>query len=134
VVIPEAVLRELLHPETPTAVSEWIARRPAWLEVERITIPMDPDLQSLGEGEREAIILAEQHRPNILLLMDEGKGCQEAQRRHLRITGTLGVLNDAASRGWVDLSSAFERLRKTTFRASPSLLQSLLDRNTSRKR
>jgi|SRR5215472_4632764 len=37
VVIPEAVLRELLHPETPTIVSEWIARRPTWLEVERIS-------------------------------------------------------------------------------------------------
>jgi predicted nucleic acid-binding protein len=27
VVIPEGVLRELLHPETSTIVSEWIARR-----------------------------------------------------------------------------------------------------------
>ena len=132
VVIPEAVLRELRHPETPSAVSEWIARRPAWLEVERITVPPDPNLRWLGEGEREAIILAEQRGPDALLLMDEGQGCREAQRRHLRITGTLGVLNDAASRGWVDLPSAFERLRQTTFRASPSLLQSLLDRNKKR--
>ncbi len=132
VVIPEAVLRELRHPETPSAVSEWIARRPAWLEVERITVPPDPNLPWLGEGEREAIILAEQRGPDVLLLMDEGQGRREAQRRHLRITGTLGVLNDAASRGWVDLPSAFERLRQTTFRASPTLLQSLLDRNKKR--
>jgi predicted nucleic acid-binding protein len=88
----------------------------------------------LGEGEREAIVLAEQHRPDVLLLMDEGKGRREAQRRNLRITGTLGVLNDAASRGWVDLPSAFERLQQTTFRASSSLLQSLLDRDAKRKR
>jgi predicted nucleic acid-binding protein len=114
VVIPEGVLRELLHPETPTVVSEWIARRPAWLEVERITTSPDPNLQWLGEGECEAIMLAEQHGQDVLLLMDEGRGRREAQRRRLRITGTLGVLNDAASRGWVDLSSAFERLRQTT--------------------
>ena len=134
VVIPEAVLRELLHPETPTIVSEWIARRPAWLEVERITTPPDPNLRWLGEGECEAIMLAEQHGQDVLLLMDEGRERREAQRRRLRITGTLGVLIDAASRGWVDLSSAFERLRQITFRASPSLLQSLLDRNTRKKR
>jgi predicted nucleic acid-binding protein len=133
VVMPEAVLRELRHPETPAAVSEWVARRPAWLEIERITTLPDPDLRWLGEGEREAIILAQQHVPDVLLLMDEGKGRREAERRNLRITGTLGVLNDAASRGWVDLPSAFERLRETTFRASPSLLQSLLNRNTKRK-
>ena len=133
VVIPEAVLRELQHPETPAAVSEWIARRPAWVEIERITVPPDQSLLMLGEGEREAIILAQQHGPDVLLLMDEGKGRLEAQRRNLRITGTLGVLNDAASRGWVDLPSAIERLRKTTFRASPSLLQSLLDRDAKRR-
>ena len=134
VVMPEAVLRELQHPEAPTAVSEWVARRPAWLEIERTTVPPDQSLRMLGEGEREAIILAQQHGPDVLLLMDEGKGRREAQRRNLRITGTLGVLSDAASRGWVDLPSAFERLRQTTFRASPSLLQSLLDRYAKRKR
>jgi predicted nucleic acid-binding protein len=53
----------------------------------------------LGEGEREAITLAMEHRQDALLLMDEGSGRREASRRNLRITGTLGVLNDAASRG-----------------------------------
>ena len=134
VVIPEAVLRELQHPETPAVVLEWIARRPAWLEIERTVVPPDRSLRMLGEGEREAIVLAEQHGPDVLLLMDEGKGRREAQRRNVRVTGTLGVLNDAASRGWVDLPSAFERLRRTTFRASPRLLQGLLDRNARRKR
>lgn len=49
-------------------------------------------------------MLAEQHGQDVLLLMDEGRGRREAQRRRLRVTGTLGVLNDADSRGWVDLS------------------------------
>jgi predicted nucleic acid-binding protein len=68
-----------------------------------------------------------------MVVIYEGKGRREAHRRNLRIIGTLGVLNDAASRGWVDLPSAFERLRQTTFRASPSFLQSLLDRDAKRK-
>jgi predicted nucleic acid-binding protein len=134
VVIPEAVLRELQNPQVPTAVAEWVARPPAWLEVKRRSAPSDPGLRFLGEGEREAIALAIEHRPNALLLMDEGYGRREARRRNLRITGTLGVLNDAASRGWVDLPSAFDRLRQTTFRASPSLLQSFLDRDAERKK
>ena len=46
-------------------MSEWIARRPAWLEVERITTPPDPNLRWLGEGECEAIMLAEQHGQDV---------------------------------------------------------------------
>ena len=65
--------------------------------------------------------------------MDEGSGRREAGRRNLRMTGTLGVLNDAASRGWLDLPSAFRRLQQTTFRASPSLLQDFLKRDAERK-
>lgn len=133
VVIPEAVLRELQNPQAPARVAEWIARPPAWLEVSGSTAPSDPGLRWLGEGEREAISLAMQHQQEALLLMDEDYGRREASRRNLRITGTLGVLNDAASRGWVDLPSAFQRLQQTTFRASPSLLQSFLDRDAGRK-
>jgi predicted nucleic acid-binding protein len=133
VVIPEAVLRELQNPQAPATVAKWIAQPPAWLEVHGRAATSDPGLHFLGEGEREAITLAMQHRQDALLLMDEGYGRREASRRNLRITGTLGVLNDAASRGWLDLPSAFQRLRQTTFRASPSLLQSFLDRDAQRK-
>jgi len=133
VVIPEAVLRELQNPKAPVKVAEWIAQPPIWLEIDRTAGPADPGLRLLGEGERESITLAMQNRQEALLLMDEGSGRREASRRNLRITGTLGVLNDAASRGWVDLPSAFQRLRQTTFRASPSLLQSFLDRDAEIK-
>lgn len=133
VVIPEAVWRELQNPQAPPAVAEWLAQPPAWLVVTGSPVPPDPGLRFLGEGEREAITLALQHRQDALVLMDEGYGRREASRRNLRITGTLGVLNDAASRGWIDLPSAFQRLRQTIFRASPSLLQSFLDRDAKRK-
>ncbi len=134
VIIPEAVWRELQHPQTPSAVLEWITHRPRWLEVEQTSSPPDAGLRLLAEGERQAITLAQEHGAEALLLIDEGKGRREAKRLNLRITGTLGVLNDAAVRGWVDLPSAFERLRRTTFRVSPSFLQSLLDRDAERKK
>lgn len=129
VVIPEAVFRELQHPEAPAAVLAWIGRPSVWIEI-RAAIEEAPDavLLSLGVGERQAILLAQKHQAEALLLMDEGKGRREAIRRKLRITGTLGVLGDAASKGWVDIPSAIERLRETSFRASPSLLHSFLVR------
>ncbi|MGH9453801.1 MAG: DUF3368 domain-containing protein [Terriglobia bacterium] len=134
VVIPETVSRELQHLQAPPVVAEWIARLPAWLEVEQTAVPPAVGLRTLAEGEREAIILAERHQPEALLLMDEEEGRREARRRNLPTTGTLGVFNDAASRGWVDLPSAFHRLRQTTFRASPSMLQSFLDRDAERNK
>jgi len=44
------------------------------------------------------------------------------------VSGGLGVLGEAATRGLVDLASAIDRLRKTTFRCSPALLKTTLDR------
>src|SRR5271165_1194475 len=133
VVIPEAVFSELQHPEAPAAVLAWMGSPPVWIEIrEAIVEARDAGLLSLGAGERQAILLAQEHPAEALLLMDEGKGRREGIRRKLRVTGTLGVLGDAASKGWVDLPSAIERLRHTSFRASPSLLQSFLERYTKK--
>jgi predicted nucleic acid-binding protein len=79
----------------------------------------------LDEGEREAIALAEEVAAD-LLLMDDWDGRQEAERRHLRVVGTLRVLADGASDGLTDLEQAFERLRQTNFRVNSDLLDSLL--------
>jgi predicted nucleic acid-binding protein len=43
------------------------------------------------------------------------------------VTGTLGVLGEAATRGLVDLTTAVERLRGTNFRYSPALLKATLE-------
>jgi hypothetical protein len=39
-----------------------------------------------------------------------------ARERGSRVTGTLGVLAGAATRGFVDLATMIDRLRKTNFR------------------
>lgn len=44
------------------------------------------------------------------------------------MTGTLGVLGEAATLGLVDLTTAIERLRGTNFRYSPALLKATLER------
>ena len=78
--------------------------------------------------------LAEQYKPDVLLLIDEETGRLEAKRRHIPTTGTLGILDDAARRGLVDLPLAIQRLRSTNFRAADSLLEWLIARNQQRKK
>jgi len=63
-----------------------------------------------------------------MILLDEKSARRVAADRGLRVTGTLGVLGEAASRGLVDLAAAIDRLRKTNFRYSPALLKAALDR------
>lgn len=136
IVIPQAVLNELQRSETPIAVSEWITNRPDWIEVQQISMAHDDDdvaLIKLGAGEREAIVLAEPLGASAIVL-DERIARQEASRRGLAVTGTLGILDKAAERGFLDLAEVFERLQQTSFRASQELYRRFLDRDAGRKR
>ncbi len=85
------------------------------------------DLDALDPGERAAIVLAEQQGAN-LIIIDDSLGRQVAQSFGLRVTGLLGVLDEAARQNLVDFPKAISRLQETTFRASSQLIQSLLQR------
>ena len=78
-------------------------------------------------------MLVSEQRADVLLLIDEGKGRRVANRRKLRILGTLGILGLAAESDLLDLPSAVDRLRRTTFYVAPSLLRTLLERDEERK-
>jgi predicted nucleic acid-binding protein len=55
VVIPGAVLEELLHPNTPPLVASWIASRPSWLAVEQNAGPLPGStVTALDPGEQAA--------------------------------------------------------------------------------
>ena len=134
VVIPPAVHGELQHPQTPPVVRAWMAHPPSWIEVrqpqQRLKATQFP---LLGAGEREAIALAQELQVP-LLLMDDPKGREEATRRALRTTGTLGVLEQAAIDGLLDLPTVLTQLlTTTTFRAGADLIQDLLARDAARK-
>lgn len=127
VIVPPAVLRELQHPSAPAAVQAWLQLLPPWLSVRQTITPPDGLLKSFDEGEREAIQLAQDEHAN-LLLIDERKGREEAQRRGLVTTGTLGVLLAASARGLIDPEAAYERLlSSTTFRSTPQLRASFIE-------
>jgi predicted nucleic acid-binding protein len=134
VVVPPAVHGELQHPQTPPVVRAWVAQPPPWFEVRQPQQRLEAaQFPNLGAGEREAIALAQKlHVP--LLLMDDPEGREEATRRALRTTGTLGVLEQAAIDGLLDLPTVLTQLlTTTTFRARAALIQDLLARDAARK-
>jgi predicted nucleic acid-binding protein len=131
VIIPPAVISELSQERTPEVVRSWLSNTPDWLSVQVPSWPLLSLDSSLGLGEREAIVLAEELTADALL-MDDRDARQEAERRNLPVLGTLRVLADAAEHGVADLTTAFERLRETNFRASDQLLQWLLSQAAKR--
>jgi predicted nucleic acid-binding protein len=133
VIIPEAVVRELQAQNTPVVVRQWLGAPPNWLQIRRIVVPPDPALAELDPGEREAIALAETLRADALII-DEKLGRREAERRKLRVIGTVRVLDDAAEAGLVNLPSALSQLREFGFYVDTKLLQFLLDRDSERQR
>jgi len=133
VLIPPAVRQELSQRNTPKPVRAWLASVPSWLEVVAPALPPDPHLLYLDEGEAQAIALTLEYRAD-LLLVDERAGRIAARKRGLSVMGTLGVLDRAAALGWVDLSSMFARLRRTTFRSPSKLMANLLEQDAVRKK
>ncbi len=132
VIIPEAVLKELQALKTPTAVKQWVMSRPAWLEVRQVSVPQDLTLRELDAGEREAIALAEKLMADANVL-DDKAARREAERRNLRVIGTVRVLYDAAEAGLVDLPKALGQLETAGFYLDAKLVQFLLDQHSRRK-
>jgi predicted nucleic acid-binding protein len=120
IVTPRTVVEELSEPRAPNAVKSWIAHPPAWLEV-RLDPPFDPTLALLDPGERAAIALAQSLNAGRLLI-DDWDGRAEAERRHLLVTGTLGILAKAHQHQLVDFEAALARLIQTNFYVSAQLI------------
>jgi predicted nucleic acid-binding protein len=126
VVIPVEVFNELTVAGAPPAIASWIRDRPDWIEVRSApsgTVP--PFSVDLDAGEEAAIRLALVERES-LLLIDESAGRLVADKLGVPNTGTLGVLAEAAAAGLVDLRAALEKLRRTNFRVSQSLIEKLI--------
>lgn len=130
-VVPHAVLLELLRQDAPPVVRTLAANLPAWIMVERTPNVVIPGTENLHAGERAVIFVAEYLRAD-LVVIDEKAARSVAASRGLPVTGILGVLGEAATQGLVDLVEAIDRLRQTTFRCSPALFRATLDRYAAR--
>jgi predicted nucleic acid-binding protein len=129
---PEAVRAELLDLDAPTVVRAWAAQPPGWLDVRTVSaIIDDPAWRALDIGEREALALA-RTLGAALVLIDDRAGVAVARQLGLAATGTLGVLDLGARRGMIDLADAFTRLKATSFRCRPQIMDALLAQHAQR--
>ena len=128
VVIPEAVRSELTDRFAPASVDRWIRNPPQWLDLRLAPTESPLALESLDKGEREAISLAREMRADYLLA-DDLRARLEAERQHLVVIGTIGILQRASSSGLLDFDRAFLELAQTNFRMSPAFRKSITDRS-----
>lgn len=125
IIIPDVVRDEMLDLSAPSILRQWIAHPPSWLTVQTVS-GVDITLNALDPGEQAAITLA-QTLPADLLIIDERLGRRVARERGVAIIGTLGILDDAASKGLIQLSDVISRLQQTNFRISRRIIQTLLE-------
>jgi predicted nucleic acid-binding protein len=122
---PSAVIEELSHPRSPPAVRAWADSPPQWLTVQDPT-HIDPSLK-LGVGEAAAISMALELKADRVLI-DDRDASREARRSGLSVVGSLGILEEAARRGLIDIEQKIKELEETNFRASQALYRSVLER------
>lgn len=130
VVIPPTVFRELQQPNTPPPVRQWAASLPTWVAVQTpktVNLKLDVDA-----GELEAICLAQEIHADAVL-MDDRAGRSAAIHCGLAVVGTIGLLEQAAARGLIELPTALARLRQTNARLDPELIHAALARDQARR-
>lgn len=123
--LTESVHCEAIHPNAPEALRNLILGRPDWISVVTEVGANLEETGSLDPGEASSITLAWEHREASLLILDEKRGRKVASALGLRITGTAGLLTDAASAGLVDFDDVFARLLRTGFRLSSQVVETL---------
>ena len=133
VFVPTAVHEELTDSRTPESVRRRVLTLPAWFEVRTIQDTQETFSVMLHRGEREAILLAEALRADVLLI-DEQIGRTIALGRNLPLSGTLGVLERADRIGLVaDFPDVLRRLKTGGFFIAEGLEQQLLERHRARR-
>ena len=131
VVIPPTVFRELQQPNTPPLVRQWARSLPPWAAVQaptslNLSLDVDP-------GELEAICLACEIK-DAAVLMDDRAGRSAAMHCGIAVIGTIGLLEQAAARGLLELPQVLERLLQTNARLDLELIHAALERDKARKR
>lgn len=132
VTITTTIHQEARHPHSPVALRRFFDDPPAWMVILPDVHPFLEATHALDPGEASAISLAWQHRDSSLLILDEKSGRKVSRALGLRLTGTAGVLCDAAQAGWIDFEETFRRLAQTPFRLSPAIVETLRQRHQSR--
>lgn len=87
----------------------------------------------LGSGESEAIALALELKATQILI-DDRAARRIAAARGLSVIGTVGILEQAAASGFLNLRDSLQKLLHTNFRIDPDVVRTVLDRDAARRR
>lgn len=133
--IPPPVHAELSDSRTPAGVRQWMSTRPRWLQIVPVETGNEGKFPTrLHPGEREAILLAEQQRADIVLI-DEYYGRTVALSRGLPVSGTLGVIERADTIGILfDVPGTIRKLKAGGFYIAESLEREIVSRHRIRRR
>jgi len=102
---------------------------PAWIAVQKPTSPRSS--LNVDAGELEAICLAREIQA-AAIVMDDRAGRSAAVQYGLPVVVTLGLLESAAMRGWIDLPQVRDRLQQTNTRLDRKLVAAALERHKAR--
>jgi predicted nucleic acid-binding protein len=130
VLIPPTVFREMQQPNTPPPVRQWASALPSWCALQSpktLNLALDVDA-----GELEAICLAQEIRADAVL-MDDRAGRSAAIHCGLAVVGTIGILEQAAVRGLIELAPTLALLQQTNARLDPGLIRAALARDQARR-
>jgi len=126
--VPSLVIAELSDVAAPAIVREWVNFPPDWLIVHPDPIAIPENLSHLHAGEAAAIVLGLE-KGAALLLIDDLDGRVAAREAGLRVMGTLGFIDAAATRGLSDFTVLLDALLITNFRAPRDLVEALRERH-----
>lgn len=114
---------------TEIVSKEFKKELPEWVEVVNPQSDLHKGLLSvLDPGEATSIALAAEHNKS-LLIIDEVKGRKIAKEMGVRITGSLGVLVAAKSKGHIKaVKPILEKMEQTNFRISKDLIEKILNK------
>jgi predicted nucleic acid-binding protein len=125
VLIPHEIADECRHPGAPVELRSFIDNAPDWLIIQPAPSTSSANVRGLDAGEAAAISLALVRQAD-LVVIDERAGRQKAQANGLLVSGTLGVIADAATRGWIDFDQTLAKHRTATnFRVAENILEEL---------
>ena len=124
VLIPPAVLTELMHPSGRDDVRRWVEQHPAWLSVRELRSRPPHELTStLDAGESEVLQLALEIHPDFILI-DERLGRRIAASRGFAVIGALGLLLESYRQKYIlDPIRILNQMRYIGFRVSQPLYE-----------
>ena len=128
IIVPEAVYNEIVKQgkDKPGAVEVFEAD---WIIVKKIKNRKDIESlpKVLGEGEKEAILLASEL--NCTILLDERRARIEAKAKGLKIISSLTVLLQAKKLGKIKkVKTIMDEFIRTGFRVNSKIYKEILNR------